>query len=40
MLVDEGAAERMLERRRRYEENPFELDDTGNDHNPVFGPVR
>jgi len=25
MLIDDGARERMLERRRRYEENPFEL---------------
>jgi hypothetical protein len=25
MLIDDGARERMLERRRQYEENPFEL---------------
>jgi hypothetical protein len=34
MLIDEGAAARMRERRRRYEEDPYSLADSGNDYNP------
>jgi hypothetical protein len=40
MLVDDEAQERMRERWRRYEEDPFALADSGNDYNPIFGAVR
>jgi hypothetical protein len=38
MLVDDGARERMRERRRAYERG--ELVGSENDYNPIFGVVR
>jgi hypothetical protein len=38
MLVDDGARERMLERRRRYEEDPYSL--VSDSYDPIYGVVR
>ena len=40
MLVDDAAAERMRDRRRQYEEDPYSLVDYAHDYNPVSGTMR
>jgi hypothetical protein len=38
MIIDDGARDRMPERRRRYEEDPYSL--VSDSYDPVFGVAR